>query len=507
MNSVFRFATMAVLALATTELVQAQDFSQFQAGPARLDGVAKAVYAGLSDMGDSKAVQQVAFESMSDNSATTARLTDGVQSAVGVQQIPSSTNLGTAAVGTGQITQTSLLSPGCGLPASCGPSCGLPGGCAPGCGAPAPACGLPSAPSCGLPSIESSCGGGGILSGLFGGGGCDSCGGGCDSVGGCDSCGGGGQLTCGSLCSRKCPECCGVGTHYSHVYGEFLYMRSRNTEVTYAVPSNGPIVPGAIPIQVGAFGVVDSDFDAGYRAGVNIALDTVSSLNVRYTDWSSNESDEISLAAPNALESLVSHPSTINTASTTIAARADHRMDLEYIDADYRHLLKCCDVFSANYVIGGRYASLEQGFDAEFFKQPTESVFTDVDFEGGGLRLGLETQRYSCRNQLHVYANGYASFLAGRFRANYLQSTSVDPIVVDAEWDADRLVPILDFEAGIGWTSLSGKLRFNAGYMTNVWFNAITTQTWIEGIQANDFSDVNTSIWFDGLQARVSYQF
>ena len=159
-------------------------------------------------------------------------------------------------------------------------------------------------------------------------------------------------------------------------------MRSRNTEVTYAVPSNGPIVPGAIPIQVGAFGVVDSDFDAGYRAGVNIALDTVSSLNVRYTDWSSNESDEISLAAPNALESLVSHPSTINTASTTIAARADHRMDLEYIDADYRHLLKCCDVFSANYVIGGRYASLEQGFDAEFFKQPTESVFTDVDFEG-----------------------------------------------------------------------------------------------------------------------------
>jgi len=504
MISVSRFASIAILALAATELVQAQDFSQFQAGPAQLDGVAKAVYAGLSDMGDSKAVQQIAFESMSDNSATTVRLTDGVQSAVGVQQIPMRTDLGSTAVGTGQISQTSLLSPGCGLPAPCGPSCGLPDGCTPACGAPGPACGLPSAASCGLPSI----GGGGLLSGLLGGG-CDSCGGGgCDSCsGGCDSCGGGGQLMCGSLCTRKCPECCGVGTHYSYIYGEFLYMRSRKSEVTYAVPSNGPIVPGGIPIQVGDFGVIDSGYDIGFRAGANIALDTVSSLNVRYTYWSNDESDEISVASPGALESMVAHPSTINAASTTLAAKADHRMDLQYIDADYRHLLKCCDVFSANYVIGGRYANLDQGFDSEFLKQPTESVWTDIDFEGGGLRLGLETQRYSCRNQLHVYANGYASFLAGRFRAHYLQGSSVDPVIVDAEWEGDRIVPIIDFEAGVGWTSISGKIRLNAGYMASAWFNTMTTQSWIDGIQANDFSDVCKSLWFDGLQARVSYCF
>jgi hypothetical protein len=222
-------------------------------------------------------------------------------------------------------------------------------------------------------------------------------------------------------------------------------------------------------------------------------------------NWTNRESDSISLAAPNALESLVSHPATISSASTTLAAHADYYMDLQSVDVDYRHLLKCCDVFSANYVIGARYANLEQGFDVEFLKQPTESVWTNVDFEGA--RLGLETQRYSCRNQLHVYANGSASFLAGRFNAHYLQGSSVDPEIVNAYWDADRLVPILDFEAGIGWTSISGKLRLNAGYMASAWFNSVTTQSWIDGVQANDFSDVTKSLWFDGLQARVSYSF
>ena len=58
-----------------------------------------------------------------------------------------------------------------------------------------------------------------------------------------------------------------------------------------------------------------------------------------------------------------------------------------------------------------------------------------------------------------VYANGYASFLAGQFRARYFQGQAFDPSVVDAEWEAGRLVPILDFEAGVGWTGMNGKVQ------------------------------------------------
>lgn len=295
--------------------------------------------------------------------------------------------------------------------------------------------------------------------------------------------------------------------HRTYVYGDALYLRARKAEVAYAVPIDGPIVPGQAPIQVGNIGILDSDYDVGFRAGMNIALDTVSSIDVRYTLFESLTENEVSTVAPLALRSLVTHPSSASSAQDGLAATASLEIDYDVIDVAYRHLLKCGDVFSANYVIGARYAKLEQQFEAEFLKLGTETVATDIDFDGAGMRLGLETQRFSCRNQLHVYANGYASFLAGRFRARYFQGQSFDPSVVDAEWEAGRVVPILDFEAGVGWCSPSGKLRLNAGYMVSGWFNTVLTQDYIDAIQHNNYLDLSDSMWFDGLQARISFNF
>ena len=162
---------------------------------------------------------------------------------------------------------------------------------------------------------------------------------------------------------------------------------------------------------------------------------------------------------------------------------------------------------SINYLIGGRYAKLEQQFDAEFLKNGIETIATDIDFDGGGLRIGLEAQRFSCRNQLHEYANGYASFLAGRFRANYFSGQAFDPEVVNSEWEAGRIVPILDLEAGVGWSSAGGKLSLSAGYMVSAWFNTVTTQDFINSIQTNDYLGLSDVTSFDGLQGRFTYRF
>jgi hypothetical protein len=97
--------------------------------------------------------------------------------------------------------------------------------------------------------------------------------------------------------------------------------------------------------------------------------------------------------------------------------------------------------------------------------------------------------------------------LAGRFRAHYFQGQSFDPNVVDTEWEAGRIVPVIDLEAGVGWTSMSGKWRLNAGYMVSAWFNTVITQDYINAIQTNNFLDLSDTMWFDGLQARVSYRF
>jgi hypothetical protein len=203
----------------------------------------------------------------------------------------------------------------------------------------------------------------------------------------------------------------------------------------------------------------------------------------------------------------VTHPSTASAAQDGLSARANLEVDFDLIDVSYRHLLKCSELYSANYVVGARYAKLEQQFDSQFVKQGLETVTTDIDFDGAGLRLGLETQRYSCRNRLHVYANGYASFMAGRFRAHYFQGQAFDPTVVNTEWEAGRIVPILDLEAGVGWTSDNGKLSLSAGYLVNAWFNTVKTQDFIHAIQSNNYLGLSDTMTFDGLQARLAYQF
>ena len=527
--TLYRSVAIALLAL-VAQPVWAQNFSQLKAGgpPTKATNVAQAVYASLSDQSDTN-VSQAAFQSLNDQVSVSNQPTSIVAARIsdnGVQNIPASaatdriSDLGFAA-DNGAIRQTGLLGPSCGVPSCTDPACGLPGGPAcglpaascglpsgPACGLPSgPACGLPSGPACGLPSgpgcglPEVSCGlpsigsGGGCLSKLFGGSSCDD---------GCDSCG---SVPCGSLCTRNCAECCGVGTHYSRVYGDVLYIRARKAEVPYAVEADGPVAAGSVPLQMGAIGLLDSDYDLGFRAGVNIALDTVSSIDIRYTFFESETDDELSSTSPDVVRSMVSHPSTQNAAVDVLSSVANLDIDFQIIDLSYRHLWKCCDLFSANYVVGARYADFDQEFDVDFVKNVDESVQTDIDFEGAGLRIGLETQRFSCRNQLHVYANGYASLLSGQFRGHYFQGNNFDGTEVDVRWEAGRVVPILDFEAGVGWNSLNNKLSVSAGYMVSAWFNSVRTSDFINAVQTNNYLDLCDSIWFDGLQARVSYSF
>jgi hypothetical protein len=129
-----------------------------------------------------------------------------------------------------------------------------------------------------------------------------------------------------------------------------------------------------------------------------------------------------------------------------------------------RHLFVGGQVFSVNYLLGARYGNQEQDFGTMFTDNGTETVATDIDFDGGGLRIGVDAERQACNSRLRLYTRGSASFQAGRFRASYFQGQSFDPSVVATDWEAGRIVPVLDLELGAGWSSCSGCLRFNAGY-------------------------------------------
>jgi len=306
----------------------------------------------------------------------------------------------------------------------------------------------------------------------------------------------------GECCPGTCGEECPPKWQF---YGEFLYLRPRNAEVGWAVPIDGPITqpPPSNPIQIGPVAVADIEYHPGFRVGGGRALDECASIGLSYTWFESRAHDETSTQAPNVIRSMVSHPATRSAATDFLRGEASNDVDFQLGDADYRCVFICTDRFSMNWLVGARYAEMQQDFQATFANNGTEQVISDISFNGGGVRLGLEAERHSPGNGMMIYGRSAASFVAGEFHARYFQGQSFDPTVVSTEWSAGRVVPILELELGAGWVSPRGHLQLSAGYMFSGWFNVVKTDDFIRSVKANDFGSLGDTITFDGLVARI----
>ena len=308
-------------------------------------------------------------------------------------------------------------------------------------------------------------------------------------------------------------QCCepGFGDNCWFGYGEFLFLRPRNSEVAFGVAIDGatdtdPLI--SPPVQVGRVGVVDIDSQPGFRFGFGRFLDEATAIQIGYTDFYGNTVDQLTAPAGGAvIRSLVSHPGTFDAAADNVDAFADYDIQFQLLDADYRSLIAYnCD-YQIGYLIGLRYGEMRQRFDALFSGNGTEFVESEVNYYGAGLRAGLEAERYTGRRNFFVYGKTYLSLLGGEAKARYVQGGSFDPIVVDTQWKAGKVVTIYDLELGAGWQNECGNLRLSAGYLFSFWYNVVRTNEWINAVQNNNFADPSDNfegmMTFDGLTARV----
>ncbi|NUQ61586.1 MAG: hypothetical protein HUU20_03805 [Pirellulales bacterium] len=286
-------------------------------------------------------------------------------------------------------------------------------------------------------------------------------------------------------------------------YGDFLFLRARDTEVPYAVPIDGPI-GNPFVAQAGRVVSVDPDYEPGFRIGGSFMLDCDAALSAQYTWWRSDTEDAVSVLEPLVLRSLVSSPAIENADSDGLDAAASYDIEFQLADIDYRSVFYSNGRTSLTWLAGVSYAHLEEDFVSVFGVNGLNIVESNVQFDGAGIRLGLEAERYARNCGLLLYGRSSARFVAGEFDADYFQGeVPGDPVQIDTGWDAGRIVSILDLELGIGWQSCDGCLRLTGGYMVSGWFNTVSTADWIAGVQANDFGDLDDTISFDGFTARA----
>ncbi len=312
--------------------------------------------------------------------------------------------------------------------------------------------------------------------------------------------------------------------HRSGLFGDFLYIRPRNAEVTYALPIDGPVAPAlGAEVPVGPAAVVDFGYEPAFRAGFSLRIQPDSSLTAQYTYFRADDADSVTVDAPILLRSLVTHPLSMNATTDTLDARAQTGIEYDFVDLDFKALFDGCEPLQCdqcgnyrsefadivNYIVGVRYARLDQDFRSQFLVTGTTSVGTNVDFDGGGIRLGLEGERHSTVTGLYVYGQGISNLMVGEFKADYAQFNTFNGPGPEAitSWSAGRVVPGFDLELGFGWVAPRRRLRFSTGYMVSTWFNVVKTEEFINAAQTHNFDDLSSILTFDGLVGRAEWEF
>lgn len=318
---------------------------------------------------------------------------------------------------------------------------------------------------------------------------------------------------CGNCCNDcGMMNCCCTPywAHRTHVFGEYLYLLPSDVDMAYAFQQNGTGGLGTVP--AGSVGVLQPDFQSAYRAGGGVALGCYASINASYMRFDSHTTS--SLSAPQGVggnvQSLVLHPNSLNAGST--ASLVDSALDLSYqlADIEYRRLLRWDYQSALNYSVGARYGKLGQGFSQlGDFAPPTGTISTtsDITFEGVGLRGGLDAERRLGCSRFAGYGKIGLSMLFGDVRAAYQQfNETTTEVQAFSSWRDQRVVPLLEYEVGLNWTSRRGRWRASIGYYTNFWFNTVTTGQFVQASQFADFVDLGETISFTGLVSRIEFR-
>jgi hypothetical protein len=301
---------------------------------------------------------------------------------------------------------------------------------------------------------------------------------------------------------------CGWTNHY-FAFGEFLYLRPRNAEVAYAVPIDSAAAAAGTQVQLGAVQVADPDYAPAFRAGFGAVLSPRSAISVSYTQFDRDTFDTFALPGTGAVfRSLVQNPNPLAAGGDGLLTAATLQTQFQIIDGDYKGLFWDNGEAQLAFVVGARYANLEQHFAAGYAPATGfEEVLVESEFDGGGLKFGLDGMRMHPTTQFFFYGKGSTSFVAGTFRNRYVFNSPTLAASTNTTFEVGRLVTMLDLEAGLGWQNFTGNLRFSMGYMISAWYNTVRVNEFINSVQTNNFADpsdnFNGMISFDGLTAKV----
>ncbi len=164
-----------------------------------------------------------------------------------------------------------------------------------------------------------------------------------------------------------------------------------------------------------------------------------------------------------------------------------------------------CPAWDITWSGGMRFADVN--WDRHYVSYTSNSsVYRDTNsnlsFEGGGPRVGLEGRRYfGSSNWCSVYLKGDISVLLGQMQQQ-ITRLDQDQFVTTQTARGRRIIPVTELEAGMS-ARITARSLFSAGYLFSAWHDLGFRDQFNFVTQLEDQFDTANILGFDGFFARI----
>ena len=241
------------------------------------------------------------------------------------------------------------------------------------------------------------------------------------------------------------------------LFGDVLFLQPSGSAITnVALPIDGAIAPPpATPVPLGPVLGLDPDYEPGFRVGFGYQPTAMGEWAAIFTYLETRAEGTVAVDPAGAarLRSLVFHPGTTAATTNFLNTTASSGLDMLLGDIEYRGVIPNFSGPSqtVRFILGARYANLEQAIAAQFANGTTAAMVSAVEFEGAGPKFGIDGERKAQTSGFLVYGRGSASFVAGQVSAAYAQRNNAGTVVAASR--LGRRPHRADSGSG-GWTRL-----------------------------------------------------
>ncbi len=280
--------------------------------------------------------------------------------------------------------------------------------------------------------------------------------------------------------------------------GEYLLLAARRGGQTYAIvgtnPNWGP---------VGSIQSVDGHYDSGLRVAVGYRFADELEVFARYSYFRSTADGVAPAPDGGTVFATLTHPSTIVLVD---GASASSSLNFNVFDFEVGKRFELGEKLQVRVFAGPRYANLDQRLTATYQGGDVakDVVTRQLDFEGGGLRAGAESQ-WKLLDHLGLYLRGSASMLTGQFTARASEIANDEFVIVDVTERYTRVVPIMDL--GLGLSFQKGNFRISGGYEFITWFNMVEFSDFVDDAHPGKRIRSVGNLGFDGIVFRAEWSF